>query len=392
MLSENFKKWPYFEQADIDAVADVLKSGKINRWTGSKNIEFEDALSALAATRHAIALSNGTTALELALVGIDLQPGDEVITSCRTFMASASCVVARGGVPVVADVDINSQNITAATIEPLITAKTRAIIAVHHAGFPCDMDPILELARSRNLYVIEDCAQAHGAKYKGKPVGGIGHVGAWSFCQDKIITCGGEGGAVTVNDDAMYKRMWAYKDHGRDFDLVYNTVHPEGFRWYLESFGTNMRMTEMQAVLGIRGLANLEAWSMRRAENAAEIDSAIADIACVRLTKVPEWARHANYKHYFFIRREYLKPGWDAQKIISEINKAGVPAFSGTCWNISQENCFKKAGWSKTGADLPAAAELRDTAIMTLVHPTISRSEAAEAGKAIASVLRGACA
>ncbi len=392
MLFESFGKWPYFDRADTDAVAEVLESGKVNRWTGTKNAEFEKALADFAGTRRAIAVSNGTAALELALVGIGLKRGDEVVTSCRTFVASAGCVAARGGIPVVADVDANSQNISAETIEPLLTEKTRAIIAVHHAGFPCDMDPILELAKSRNLYVIEDCAQAHGAEYKGRPVGGIGYIGAWSFCQDKIITCGGEGGAVTVDDEAAYKRMWAYKDHGRDYDLVYNTVHPAGFKWYLETFGSNMRMTEMQAVLGIRGLGHLRDWSARRAENAAEIDAQIGDIPCVRLTEVPAWARHANYKHYFFIRPEFLGKGWDAQRIIGEINNAGVPAFSGTCWNISRENCFRRAGWEKGEKELPTAAQLRDTSVMTLVHPTISRNEAAEAGRVIARILRGACA
>ncbi len=391
MLSENFKKWPYFEQADIDAVSEVLRSGKINRWTGDKNLEFEKALASSAGTKFAIALSNGTTALELALVGIGLKEGDEVITTCRTFMASASCVAVRGGVPIVADVDENSQNITAETIEPLITPKTRAIIVVHHAGFPCDMDSIMELARSRGIYVIEDCAQAHGAKYKGKPVGGIGNIGAWSFCQDKIITCGGEGGAVTVNDETMYRRMWSYKDHGRDYDLDYNTVHPEGFRWYLRTFGTNMRMTEMQAVLGIRGLKNLPDWTAKRTANAKAIDEALKDLQCVRLTQIPEWATHAHYKHYFFLRPEFLKPDWNASRIISEVNKAGVPLFSGTCWNISQEECFKSAGLAKDETQLPVAASLRDTSFMTLVHPTITQEEAFEAGKIIASVLRSAC-
>ncbi len=386
MISELYKKWPHFEGADIEAVADVLKSGKINRWTGGKNLEFEEALCENIGTRYAIAVSNGTTALELALVGLGLKRGDEVITTCRTFMASASSVAVLGGVPIVADVDENSQNFTASTVEPLITEKTKGIIAVHHMGWPCEMDEIMRLAKERGLWVIEDCAQAHGAKYRGKSVGSIGNVGAWSFCQDKIITTGGEGGAVTTNDRDLYLKMWSYKDHGRDYDLVYNTPHPEGFRWLLESFGTNMRMTEMQAVLGINGYKNLPEWHARRTEFAKILDARLSRVETLRTATAPDYVEHAHYKHYFFTRPEMLKDGWNAARIISEINAAGVPAFSGTCWNISQENCFKKAGLSKDESQLPAAARLRDTGIMTLIHPTLECGVIESAAEIIAGI------
>ena len=233
MNKENFKRWPHFDQAEIAAVGDVLRSGKINRWTGGKNIEFEESICNFTGTKRSIAVANGTLALELALRGMSLERGAEVITSCRTFVASASSIVAQGGVPVVADVDLDSQCITAQTIEKCITKKTKGIIVVHHAGWPADMDPIMDLAKNNGLFVIEDCAQAHGAMYKGKSVGSIGDVGAWSFCQDKIITTGGEGGAVTTNSDEAYFKMWSYKDHGRDYDAVYNRKHPEGFRWLI---------------------------------------------------------------------------------------------------------------------------------------------------------------
>lgn len=388
---ENFNKWPHFEAEDLEAVSEVLKSGKINRWTGDKNILFEDALGRASAAKYAIAVSNGTSALELALVGLGMRPGDEVITTCRTFMASASCVAVRGGIPIVADVDADSQNITAETIEPLITPKTKGIIAVHLMGWPCDMDPIMDLAKRRGLWVVEDCAQAHGAVYKGRPVGSIGDVGAWSFCQDKIITTGGEGGAVTTNNRDVYLKMWSYKDHGRDYDLVFNKKHPEGFRWYLESFGTNMRMTEMQAVLGIRGFKNLPEWHARRTANAKILSEAISKIPCARVPVRPGSIEHANYKFFFFTRPEALKSGWSAERVISEICARKIPAFSGTCWNISQENCFKKAGLSKSESELPVAALLRDTSVMTLIHPTLGDSEMEFAAEQICGVLKAAC-
>ena len=388
---ENFNKWPHFEAEDLEAVSEVLKSGKINRWTGDKNILFEDALGRASAAKYAIAVSNGTSALELALVGLGMRPGDEVITTCRTFMASASCVAVRGGIPIVADVDADSQNITAETIEPLITPKTKGIIAVHLMGWPCDMDPIMDLAKRRGLWVVEDCAQAHGAVYKGRPVGSIGDVGAWSFCQDKIITTGGEGGAVSTNNRDVYLKMWSYKDHGRDYDLVFNKKHPEGFRWYLESFGTNMRMTEMQAVLGIRGFKNLPEWHARRTANAKILSEAISKIPCARVPVRPGSIEHANYKFFFFTRPEALKSGWSAARVISEICARKIPAFSGTCWNISQENCFKKVGLSKSGSELPVAALLRDTSVMTLIHPTLGNSEMEFAAEQICGVLKAAC-
>ncbi len=384
---ESFRKWPHFDASDVSAVGKILLSGKINRWTGNKNIEFESKMAEFAGVKRAIAVSNGTSALELALVGVGMRPGDEVIVPCRTFMASASCVAVRGGIPVVADVDIDSQDISIDSIKKLLTKRTRGIIAVHLMGWPCDMDPIMKFARANNLWVIEDCAQAHGAKYKGRPVGGIGDVGAWSFCQDKIITTGGEGGAVTVNDEAAYRRMWAYKDHGRDYEKVYFAKHPDGFKWFLESFGTNFRMTEMQAELGIRGLSKLEKWSRIRASNADSWRKVLEKFPCVRVPDIPKDIVHANYKFFFFTRPELLKRGWSAARIIREMNARGIPAFSGTCWNISQEGCFKRSGLSKSEKELPNAAALRDTSVMLLIHPTITKSDMEAAGKELEKIL-----
>lgn len=387
MISENYKKWPHFDDADIAAVSEVLASGKINRWTGDKNMAFEKALCDYTGAKFAIAVSNGTAALELALEGLGVGAGDEVIVPCRTFMASASSIVMRGATPIVADVDLNSQDIMPSEIEKLITPKTKAVIAVHLMGFPCDMDAIMDVARRHNLFVIEDCAQAHGAKYKGRSVGTIGDVGAWSFCQDKIITTGGEGGAVTTNSEAVWRKMWSFKDHGRDYDLVFHAQHPAGFRWYLETFGTNMRMTEMQAVLGIRGLANLPEWSAKRARNAKILADALAPLDAVRLQKVPADYVHANYKFYFFLDFSKLKEGTTVLDVIDAINAEGVPAMSGTCWNVSNENCFKKAGLSKDETQLPNAAVLRDTGVMTLIHPTLTEADMAKAAEIIRAVV-----
>ena len=188
---QSFSPWPYFAPDEIAAAVRVLESGNVNYWTGNEGRQFELEFAEFAGCRHAVAVANGTVALELALRTLGIGPGDEVVTSSRTFIASASCAVAVGARPVCADVDRDSGNITADTIRAVLTPATKAMVVVHLAGWPCEMDPILELAHERRLKVIEDCAQAHGATYKGRPAGSLGDIAAFSFCQDKIMTLPG---------------------------------------------------------------------------------------------------------------------------------------------------------------------------------------------------------
>ena len=307
MLNTPFSPWPSFTQEEADAVSRVLLSNKVNYWTGNECREFEKEFAAWAGCEYAIALGNGTLALDVALKALGVGEGDEVITTSRTFLASASSIVTSGAAPVFADVDLNSQAITAESIQAVLTPKTKAVIVVHLAGMPAEMDAIMALSHQHGFYVIEDCAQAHGAKYKGRSVGTIGHIGAWSFCQDKIMTTGGEGGMVTTNDKTLWSTMWSYKDHGKSFDAIYNREHPPGFRWLHESFGTNWRMTELQAVIGRIQLSRMPAWTAQRQANAAQIDEAVADLSVVRRVEVPEYSEHAEYKHYLFIEPQDRK-------------------------------------------------------------------------------------
>ena len=260
MLNTPFSPWPSFTPEEIEAVSAVLASNRVNYWTGDRCQEFERGFAEWVGTRYAVALTNGTVALDVALRALGIGPGDEVITSSRTFMASASCIVATGAVPIFADVDADSQNVTAETIAAVLTPRTKAVICVHLGGMPCDMDPIMALAAKHDLKVIEDCAQAHGARYRGRSVGSIGHIGAWSFCQDKIISTGGEGGMMVTDDEEIFKKCWAFKDHGKSYDAVYHREHAPGFRWLHESFGTNWRMTEIQSVIGRLQLQKLDKW------------------------------------------------------------------------------------------------------------------------------------
>jgi dTDP-4-amino-4,6-dideoxygalactose transaminase len=364
-----FSPWPYFAADEVEAVTRVLNSGEVNYWTGKEGQHFEKEFARYVGTKHAICLANGTVALELALYALGVGAGDEVITTSRTFIASASCVAARGARPVCVDVDRDSQNITAETIERAITPRTKAIIAVHLAGWSCDMDPIMRLADAHDLSVIEDCAQAHGATYKGRQVGSMGHMAAFSFCQDKILTTGGEGGMVTTNDEHLWERAWSYKDHGKSYDAVFRRQHPPGFRWLHESFGTNWRLTEMQSALGRVILGKLSDWVTKRREYAARLSECFRSQAALRVADPPSHIGHSYYKYYTFVRPERLRRGWDRDRIMAEINAAGIPCFSGSCSEIYLEKAFPPQ--MRPLNPLPVARDLGETSLMFLVHPTL---------------------
>jgi dTDP-4-amino-4,6-dideoxygalactose transaminase len=366
--------WPVFDDEQIAVAAAVLRSGKVNYWTGDEGRKFEAEFAEAVGCRYGIALANGTVALELALRCLDIGPGDEVVVTPRSFMASASCVVACGARPVFADVDRDSQNITAETIRAALSPRTRAVIAVHLAGWPCDMEPITTLCRERGLKLIEDCAQAHGATYRGRPVGSLGDVAAFSFCQDKIMTTAGEGGMLVTDDAALWSRAWAYKDHGKSFQAVYERAHPPGFRWLHESFGTNWRMTELQAAIGRVQLRRLPAWIERRRRNAAILTERLEAIPALRVTRAPNHAGHACYKYYTFVRRERLAGGWDRDRLVAAITARGVTCLTGSCSEIYREKAFALTDMVPARR-LPVARELGETALMFLIDPTFGDAD-----------------
>ena len=388
MINTPFSSWPSYTQEDADAVSRVLLSNKVNYWTGSECREFEMEFAAWCGAKHAVALANGTLALDLALKVLGIGPGDEVVVTPRTFLASVSCVVTAGASPVFAEVDANSQNITAESIRAVLTPRTKAVICVHLAGWPCDMDPIMALAAEKGLYVIEDCAQAHGASYKGRPVGSIGHFGAWSFCQDKIMTTGGEGGMLTTNRRDCWEQAWAYKDHGKSWSAVYEQEHPPGFgfRWLHESFGTNGRMIEMQAAIGRIQLRRMSEWHVRRKVHADRLAAVFSALQGLRVPMPPVDVEHAWYKFYSFVQPEALAPGWSRDRIMAEVNAAGVPCYSGSCSEVYLEKAFDGTGW-RPAERLAVAKELGETSLMFLVHPTLTDEEIGKTCKVVAEVM-----
>ena len=381
--------WPVFSDEEMSAVRTVLESGRVNYWTGDECKKFEQEFASYVGTRHGVALANGSVALDLALRAIGIKAGDEVIVTPRSFYASAACIVRAGAKPVFADVDASSQNITPASIEAKVSAKTRAIMCVHHAGWPCEMREIMQLAATHDLKVIEDCAQAHGASVHDRQVGSWGDVGVFSFCQDKIMTTGGEGGMLVTNDEALWKKAWSIKDHGKNYDAVFKQEHAPGFRWLHDSFGSNMRMTEMQAAIGRLQLNKLSDWNRKRNKNAAQIAQALLKYSAIKVPLPGDQIQHAYYRLYAFVDQNQLEPDWNRDRIVREITSLGIPCFSGSCPEIYDEKAFETDGIRPT-TPMPNAAALGPKSLTFLVHPTLSEDDLARSAHVIDKVLSAA--
>jgi len=387
----SFSPWPYFSDEEIAAAVEVLRSGKVNYWTGDECKRFEQEYAAHVGAKYAIAAANGTLTLELALLARGIGPGDEVVVTPRSYVASVSCVINCGATPIFADVDQDSGNITASSISQVISDRTRAVIPVHLAGWPCDMDPIMELASQHGLFVLEDCAQAHGAVYRKRPVGSLGHVGSFSFCQDKILTTGGEGGMVLTDDEDLWKKMWSLKEHGKSYDACFKREWPPGFKWLHESFGSNCRMTEMQAAIGRVILKKLPHWVHTRKANALQLREALSKFPSVRAPEAPADLENAYYKYYCYVNPTKLKHGWSRDRLMTSIAKQGIPCFSGSCSEIYLEAAFVNSNLQPSNR-LPVAKELGETSLMFLVHPTLRTDEIARVCAVIEAVFHEATA
>lgn len=377
--------WPVFAQDEIEAVVRVLRSGKVNQWTGSDVFAFQDACTERFGGGHGIALANGSLALELALRAFGIGPGDEVIVTPRTFVASAFCVLLVGATPVFADVDPDSGNVTPATVERVLTERTRAIIPVHLAGWPADIPGIMAVAEPHGIKVIEDCAQAHGAAIGSRSVGSFGHAAAFSFCQDKIISTAGEGGFLSFQDRAAWEWAWSFKDHGKSFEKMRApAANPGVFRWVHDSVGTNWRLTGPQAALGLVQLSKLSGWTAARTRNAGIWTRALEGIRGLRLPSPPAGVTHAFYKHYFYIDA----PEGEAERLRSEIlhrgAQAGLRVFSGSCSEVYREAAF--AGLPQP--DCPTAREMSGNSLMVEVHPTLEPQRLERRADRLAAIIK----
>lgn len=387
MLNTSVAPWPSYSEAEAAAAARVIASNRVNYWTGEECRRFEEEFATWTGSAKAIALANGTLALDLALAALEIGPGDEVVVTPRTFIASVSCVVSAGATPVFADVDADSGNITPATVEAVVTDRTKAIIPVHLAGWPCDMTSFDALTDAHGIRIVEDCAQAHGARHAGRSVGTFGDVGAWSFCQDKIMTTAGEGGMVTTDDEELWSRMWSYKDHGKSWEAVYERAHPPGFRWLHESFGTNWRMLEVQATIGRIQLKRMTEWTATRTANAERMIGVLDAHASVRVPRVDANDVNAFYRLYAYVVPDALASGWSRDRIVAELTVRGVPAYQGSCSEVYREKAFDGTGW-RPAAPLPIARELGETSLMFLTHPSLTPADLARIETGLDEVLR----
>lgn len=386
--SQPFPTWPRFDRQDAAAAGDVLLSGRVNYWTGEHGRAFEQEFANWAGASHAVAVANGTVALEIALRALDIGAGDEVIVPSVTFIATASAVVACGARPVVVDVDRDSQALTASTVGPAVTSRTAAVVVVHVGGYPADTASLVELTAARGLPLIEDCAQAHGARRDGRQVGSSGRIATWSFCQDKIMTTAGEGGAITTSDPDLWRRCWEFKDHGKSYAAVFNEVHPPGFRWLHHSFGTNARMTEVQAVVGRLQLAKLPAWVAQRRAHAEYLSRALADRSALRLPKVDDESEPSYYRFYGHVLPEQLKPNWNRSRIVSSIMAEGVACEFGGCTEIYRERAFDTIG--RPATVLPTAQWLGSRSLVLPVHPALSMEDIRDVSDAVNKVFAAA--
>src|SRR5262245_37039870 len=384
-------QWPWFDEEQLAAVERVLRSGRINQWTGTEVRAFEEEFAAYCGVPHGIALANGTLALDFALKAAGIGPGDEVIVTPRTFVASAACVAMAGARPVFADVDARSQNFSPAAVRAAVTPRTRAVIAVHLAGWPCDMDELGAIARERGLLVIEDCAQAHGATIRGRRVGSFGDIAAFSFCQDKIMTTGGEGGLLLVRDPETFERAWSLKDHGKNRRKMMEPAQGHGFRWVHDSLGTNGRMIELQAAIGRIQLRRLDEWLGARRRNAAILDRQFEAIDALEVHRPGPDIGHAYYKFYAFVRPQRLKPGWTRDRILEAVNAAGATCRSGSCSEVYLEKAFDGTG-ARPPERLPVAQRLGETSLMFEVHPTLAADRMRRTADVVAGVMAQAAA
>jgi dTDP-4-amino-4,6-dideoxygalactose transaminase len=360
----------------------------VNQWTGHHVVGFEREFAAWLDIPHAVAVANGTVTIEMALRAFGVGPGHEVITTPRTFVGTATAILAVGATPVFADVDRDSQLITADTVARVVTRRTRAILPVHLAGWTAELDELMDLAESHNLKIIEDCAQSHGARYRGRMCGTIGHVGSFSFCQDKILTTGGEGGLLCTDDETLYRALWSMKDHGKSYEAVFEREHPPGFRWLVESPGTNLRMTEMQAAVGRSVLPRLDDQIARRRAIARRLCDGLADVRGLRIPTAPDHIEHSYYRFYAFVEPDALAAGWDRDRIVAAISAEGIPAFQGSCSEIYLEKVFEPS--MRPPSPLPVARELGETSIMLLSHPTLDDATVDDMITAVSRVMAAA--
>jgi dTDP-4-amino-4,6-dideoxygalactose transaminase len=335
--------WPNFDEKAIKAVEDVLRSGKVNYWTGPKGMEFEKKFAEWQGSKYAISVATGTAALHVALTAMGIGPGDEVIVPSYTFIASSFSIVQAGAIPRFADVNIEDHCVSVESAEKLVNARTRAIMPIHLYGNVCDMDKIWAFAKKHHLLVIEDNAEAFGGSYKGKKTGTLGDIAGCSFCQNKTFTTGGEGGMVTTDNEKYAWTARSFRDHGYDVKTRLSLLELEQKLPYIHNMvGWNYRMTEMQSAIGLAELERMDNWNMPiRRRNAKIIIDKIKDLPLVLYTPVDtDERRNGWYVMAFSLDIENMTCN------IREFAEAAV-AEGATVWKVFWPQCHTEQAFQQ---------------------------------------------
>ena len=408
VVTNKLAGWPSFDEKAIKAVEDVLRSGKVNYWTGPKGMEFEKQFAAWQGSKYAISASTGTSALHVALSALGIGPGDEVIVPSYTFIASSFSVVQSGAIPRFADVNMEDHCISVESAEKLVNKRTKAIMPVHLYGNVCDMDRVMAFAKKHNLFVIEDNAEAFGGVYKGKKTGTIGHISACSFCQNKTFTTGGEGGMVTTDDEELAWIARSFRDHGYDVKERLNLLEIEQKLPYIHNMvGWNYRMTEMQSAIGLAELERMDGWNMpARKRNAHIIIDAVKDLPQIKYVPI-DTAERENGWFVCAFSLDIERMNCDIEQFVKAAGAEGAP-----CWKVfwpqchtegafKKHNAFGKSGFpfkSKEYADtksvdyskvdVPNAIWHQSHTFTCFGFPTFSEEACRQIGEALAKVIK----
>ncbi|MBP8132428.1 MAG: DegT/DnrJ/EryC1/StrS family aminotransferase [Candidatus Hydrogenedentes bacterium] len=406
-VDEPLPAWPCLDEKAIRAVRSVLRSGKVNYWTGPKGMEFEKRFAEWQGSKFAISTTNGTSALHTALAGLGIGPGDEVIVPSYTFIASSFSILQAGAIPRFADVNRDDHCLSVESAAKLINERTKAIMPVHLYGNVADMDPILALAKQHNLYVVEDNAEAFGGEYKGRKTGAIGDAGACSFCQNKTFTTGGEGGMVTTDNEEVAWRCRSFRDHGYNVRDRLRLLEMEQKLSYIhDMLGWNYRMTEMQSAIGLTELDRMDSWNMpRRRRNAQILLDALRDVPQVLHLPIDTPERRNGW-YVFPITLDIDNMSCNMEQFLQALGAEGAP-----CWKVFWPQChterafrehhgfgnskfpFRSSEYTRpdsadySNVDVPNAVWHQTHTFITFIFPTYKKSHIRGIAKGIRKVI-----
>jgi len=345
-VTSSLKGWPNFDDKAIKAVEDVLRSGKVNYWTGPQGMKFEEKFAEWQGSKYAISVATGTAALHVSLASMGIGPGDEVIVPSYTFIASSFSIVQAGAIPRFADVNIDDHCISVESAEKLVNERTKAIMPVHLYGNVCKMDEINAFARKHNLFVLEDNAEAFGGYYKGKKTGTLGDIAGCSFCQNKTFTTGGEGGMVTTDNEDYAWLARSFRDHGYDVKQRLSLLELEQKLPYIHNMvGWNYRMTEMQSAIGLAELDRIDNWNLaNRRRNAHIIIEKIQDLPQVLYKPIDtDERRNGWYTMAFSLDIENMK--CDIKEFVNTVVAEGA-----TVWKVFWPQCHTEGAFLNRNA------------------------------------------